>query len=355
MLNKSLYAVYALCLGLLFQACETDLEINAPYKETTIVYGTMGQEFHADANGTEQVQDTHWVRINKSFLGDGSAFDYAQIRDSSEYANEDLTAEVQRWTNGNLQQTYVLRDTVVGQRESGIFYYPEQKVYYFVEDEIDQDSEYRIVGTAKGGEFSASTPIINNISVQRPPVAPQAEINLVLSPGNYTEYSVEWRSAKDGKRYETYYELFYREVRNGGAEEIKSIKTRIITRTSSGLNGGEDLEGLIGGEDFFRLVANTVPEDPDVQYREVMHMDFIFVAASDLLNTYMELSDPVSSIVQDRPDFTNVNNGRGLFAARSTKVVKNKELRDVTILELIEGEYTGNLKFCRSGIGGPCQ
>jgi len=320
--------------SMLFSSCSTDLDINAPYKEFVIVFGMIDQSV-----------DTQWVKINKSFLGDGSAFDDAQIRDSSEYANEDLVVEVQEWQNGSMVgQPYPLQDTVVDHREPGIFFYPDQKVYYFVEPNIDQDSEYRIVGTAKGNEFSGESVVVNDFQVSRPnPFT--GSINMASSLGNYVEYDVRWKSAKNGKRYEVSYVLRWNEVTDNGSEE-KSISRGVATRRSSSTNGGEDLEGVIGGEDFYKHIANNVPEDPNVVRREFLGLDFIFVTADEILNTYMDLNDPITGIVQERPSFTNINNGLGIFASRHKKIVADKSLNVQSLVELTGGQYTGNLKFC---------
>ena len=334
-LKDLLNTLGALLVGILMlNSCSTDLDVNAPYKEYTIVYGTIDQSV-----------DTQWIKINKSFLGDGSAFDYAQIRDSNEYSDDDLIVEVQQWEhNGPQIATFPLQQTVVNNVEPGIFYYPDQKVYFFVQSDVDQDNDYRIVGTAKGKEFSSETAVVNDFTIDRPQQL-AGSITLATGLGNYTEYGVEWRSAKNGKRYEVFYEFMWNEVTISGSE-LKSLTRKIVTRKSSGTNGGEDLGGIIGGEDFYKYIANNVAEDPDVIRREFVGMDFIFDAADDILNTYMELNEPVTGVVQDRPTFTNINNGLGIFVSRYTKIVVDKKLNTNSLDELANGQYTAPLLFC---------
>lgn len=325
----------ALLVGILMlNSCSTELDINAPYEEYTIVFGTIDQSV-----------DTQWIKINKSFLGDGSAFDYAQIRDSNEYSDDDLIVEVQQWNeNGQQVATFPLQSKEVNNVEPGVFYYPDQTVYYFVQPDVDEDSDYRIVGTAKGKEFSSETVVVNDFTVTRPnPIA--GKINLASSLGNYNEYGVEWNSAINGKRYEVFYVFKWNEVTSSGSE-LKTLTRHIVTRKSSGTNGGEDLEGIIGGEDFYKYIENNVAEDPDVIRREFVGMDFLFEAADDILNTYMELNEPVTGVVQDRPAFTNVNNGLGIFASRYNKIIPDKKLNIPSLIELSSGQYTGPLLFC---------
>ena len=60
----------------LFAACSTDFNINADWQEITVVYGLLNQK-----------ETTHYIKINKAFLGEGNALTMAQIEDSSSYFN----------------------------------------------------------------------------------------------------------------------------------------------------------------------------------------------------------------------------------------------------------------------------
>lgn len=74
-MNKifSLSAIAAISLAFL-SSCETDVDLTAPYASTTVVFGLLDPQ-----------ADTQFVKITKTFLGDGNLNDYAMIRDSSEY------------------------------------------------------------------------------------------------------------------------------------------------------------------------------------------------------------------------------------------------------------------------------
>jgi hypothetical protein len=56
----------------------------------------------------------------------------------------------------------------------------------------------------------------------------------------------------------------------------------------------------------------------------------------------MEVTEPSNSIVQDRPQYSNINNGVGIFSARA-HAVKTKELNDETKFIIKEDFYY--LKF----------
>ncbi len=62
--------------------CSTDVDLNASYESVPIVFGLLDAEV-----------DTQWVRINRTWLGEGDQNIYALIQDSSEYENSRLHAE----------------------------------------------------------------------------------------------------------------------------------------------------------------------------------------------------------------------------------------------------------------------
>ena len=64
---KKSYYLCLLVFATLF-ACETDFEVNAPWKETAVIYGLL-----------DQTVDTQRVIIYKAFLGQESGFSLDKI------------------------------------------------------------------------------------------------------------------------------------------------------------------------------------------------------------------------------------------------------------------------------------
>ena len=96
------------CTTLLW--CSTDIELNAPYDRAPVVFGLL-----------DAAQDTQWVRVNRTWLGDGNQFDAALIADS-EYPAEDLTVRIQERVGGLVAGEWALVDTVIENKsEDGIF------------------------------------------------------------------------------------------------------------------------------------------------------------------------------------------------------------------------------------------
>jgi hypothetical protein len=72
------------------------------------------------------------------------------------------------------------------------------------------------------------------------------------------------------------------------------------------------------------------------------------------LRSYIDVNSPATGVVQERPIYSNVSNGIGLFASRSTRILKNLPLLPVSPVPpnpgtqeaLILGAYTAGLRFC---------
>ena len=52
---------------------------------------------------------------------------------------------------------------------------------------------------------------------------------------------------------------------------------------------------------------------------------------SENLKTYRVINEEITGIVQERPQFTNINNGIGLFSSRFTKTRKGFSIANRTI------------------------
>ena len=181
--------------------CNTDLDINAPYREFTVIYAAFNQD-----------ESTHLVKINKSFLGEGNALDFAQVQDSSEYTNDELVAMVHKIENGNVTDTYLLRDTVITNRVPGTFYFPEQTLYSF-QAILDENATYEVEARVRDQIFRGRTNIVNRFRVDQSTSSPSVPLSLFNPNTNsYISDEVEWDSGVDGKRYVVSYRFKWREV-----------------------------------------------------------------------------------------------------------------------------------------------
>lgn len=328
---------------LLQTSCSTDFELNAPYQEISVVYGLL-----------DQTESVHLIKINKSFLGEGNAFQFATIADSSEYAS--VQATIKEYVNGGATgREWTLMDTTIENKEEGTFYTEGAKAYYFVEPNLDEEAEYRLEAfvSESGNAIESSTFLVGDFNIQSPFSLPQLQVDFANPNSSITDdyppTTITWTSSPNSRRYEVALTFHYMEYYTDGDSLARTIDWNLGTHKTSGIDGGESLTQLIEGVNFYTVVAQEITSNANVVRRSPRDIDFIFTVAGDDLHTYMEVNEPSSGIVQERPEYTNISNGVGVFSARYKKTL-TKSMNKNSIKELCEGSYTGGLLFCSDNI-----
>jgi hypothetical protein len=354
--------------------CNEEVEINAPYKSTTIVFGLIDPDPNND--GVFDALDTQWVRITRTFLGDGNNNDYAAIRDSSEYKESDFVSKVvqQIDADGVVVATFdLIAKTVANKSVNGIFYGPEQTLYYFIQpDGIKTQDKYRIaLDFAHKEDISATTEIVRNEEINF--LTPQVDgsITLAQSSGGNISYpttsSIKWNAADNVTSYSATLRFYYTEFLY---ETTEWTGTPIISERYIDFPlGSIDAEGTesnitlrFNARSFFTYLQGKIEANPLIKRvigepntAETRPFDLLLSMGSSQLSTYIEVNSPVSGVVQERPVHTNINNGLGLWASRSTKRLNDLKLTTTgaggapligNLVALVTSEYTVDLNFC---------
>ena len=327
-----IFLFFILSLLLFVWSCEEDFNLNAPYKDITVVYGLI-----------DPGEDTIFLKINKAFLGDGNVMEMAKIEDSSIYVTA-LQATIEEWANGNFVKSYKLDTITINNKEEGTFYNPYQLIYYTPYEPVTT-SEYRLKVEVNNRTITAATNLVNDFTIKKPIAGSQF---IQFTPGN--EGTIEWTSAVYGKRYEVVIRIKYKEVFLDSPDTVfKYVDWGMGTKKSVNDKGGEDMIVKYGNDAFYTFIGNQIPySDPakeaNVKERYTDGVDFIIAVAADALNLYMEVNEPSNSIVQERPEFSNVSDGIGLFSSRF-KNSRTKKIGAVTIQEIKTNPLTKDLKF----------
>lgn len=360
--------------ALLGMGCNEDVELNAPYKSTTIVFGLIDPDPNNDA--VFNALDTQWVRITRTFLGDGNNNNYAAIRDSSEYRESDFVSKVVQEinANGDVTATFDLTAvTVANKSVNGIFYGPEQTLYYFTAPNgINTEAQYRILlDFANKEDVSAITEVVRNEEVYFQNPQPNGTVTLAQSSGGSISYplnsSIKWNPAQNVTSYSATLRFHYTEFEY---ETPEWTGTPIITKRyidfplgSYNPQGTENAITLsFNARSFFSYLQGKIEVNPmikrvigDIEDSDTRPFDVLLGMGSSQLTTYIEVNSPVSGVVQERPVHTNVNNGLGLWASRSTKRLENLRLTTTgaggtpligNLVALVTSEYTVELNFC---------
>ncbi len=318
--------------------CTTKFDINAPAKDITVVYGLLNQ---ADS--------TQYVKVTKAFLGESSAYVMAQDPSLSSWGDA-ITVKVDEIYNGNVLRTFTLQKTYVSNKDSGIFYSHNQEIYMFKPMPLlNSKNTYQISisNSTTGKVTGATTNLVYDFTIKEPtynPINPQ--IGFVSSNGTYnTSGEVKWISSKNSKVFEPLFRFHYREVDKATLDTTgdKYIDWSLNSVKASTSTGNEELVATYNGESFYRNIQAKIPVNTAVD-RIIGNVDFMISAGGDDLSIYIDLNSASGSIIQERPSYTNVTNGIGIFSCRYTKKYSYK-LSSYSVTKLINGEYTSQLGF----------
>ncbi len=331
---KNIFLLSAIILAVF--SCDTKVNINAPWKDITVVYGLL-----------DQTDTIHYIKVNKAFLGDESAYEMAQHSDSLNYNQVNVTLKKVNLNNNSVVQVFSFRDTVVD-KQPGIFATDNNKVYYYRgkilgDNESAEDYRYdlEVYVVDRNKTVTASTKLLKNVNILNPPYSDYVSIDFTAP----SPYKVKWETSEGARLFQLKVRFHYYELTDSDTTE-KTIDMSFAQKTSINSLGGQELSNEISLNDFINFLKRNIPVDPNVtRVVKKEAMDFFVYSGSEDLYKYMQISSPSNSMVQDRPFFTNINNGVGLFSARTVTVREGKKLDRRTIDEISDNTETRDLNF----------
>ena len=324
-------------LIIIFNSCSTDFEVNAPWEDKTIIFGLLDQ--------SDSVQ---YVKINKAFLGKDDAYNMAAVSDSFNYSN--LNVSLQRFRNDELVQTILLEPTNEIVKDTGIFA-TDNNLVYKTNTRIYRNADYKIIVEipATGKIVYAETTTIDSFKIERP-FDIQTTSEIPINFAQTAPVQIKWKPARNSKLcYITMYFNYYDIVGTDSIlQQIElSLSPNVYTSTDNdGLSGTTPNEVKdLYGEDFYKFVASSLDVPETGTKRLAKSLDFEFYCASDDYYTYYQVNNSTTGLSQDKPLFTNVKNGYGLFTSKYKQTVYAKKLNPESLDSLSRGRYTKHLKF----------
>lgn len=303
-----------------FTSCEVEFDPNEEWKAVTVVYGLLDQD-----------NDTTFIRVQKGFLGSGNYLDFSRQKDSIYYKPEDIDVFMVShyfWESEDLvRDTFWFNYKESYYKEDGDFYSESAPIYYCVTKGRLNHTEalkqtYKIVVRNKKTmeETTASTRLIGDYSI--------------VSPGSYMQFqnragkqilACQWyninssvASNNEGavaKMYQPIIRFYYK---NDGQETFVDIPfpTQLCKNTYPGvlMSFNIEFDYLIDG-------LEKKLKDKNCSLTDRAYMFELYVSSCDLnMYEYYSNSRQESMQLVDKPIYTNVNNGYGLFASRRQNI-----------------------------------
>ncbi len=334
---KHLKQLFIISIVLIQYGCKSDVDIVAPYQEKAVIYALL------DASSPIQ-----YIKINKVFLGKGDAYVMAQNPDSVNYNPADVSAVLEQYKDKELLGTITLYDTLISGAQEGVFAKSSNQIF-ITRQVLNPEYTYKLKFENKktGYKSQAQTQLISPVLIQ----PGGGKYTFVGADNKYIpKTTIGWTSQANGKIYELTFRFHYKEFSIQGGDTVMRHADWLFSPIyATNTQGGVNMEKQIKGEEFFMFLQSVkdVYFSDNTKRRIGWRGQVIISAASEEYQIYKDLNAPYSSNFQEKPIYTNIENGLGLFSSRVTSYLTERPFSENTLVELVNGKYTGELGFVR--------
>ena len=286
-------------LGLV--GCTTEVDISADYENIPVVYSII-----------DPTDSVHYVRVNKIFLGNLSAYEMAQIPDSLVY-DDTLDVKIHILNENNTQidvitfeKEMILKDSV---NELGEVIFSTEKHHVYSSRQIipeERDYTYKLVVK------------LNEHKQVEAEAHPLIGFNQIVPSGNGGRYDLSsvvfgstfrLPSHANGVQMNAYihYYEFYRD--NTYQRKTIFFPFNKVRRSSS-----PEITMAIKTYEVRNRFKEEIQPNTNVTYRFLGKADFEYFLADETFTEHLWTRP--SSIVSDIAPITNIKGGYGIFACR---------------------------------------
>ena len=321
-----------LLLGI-FASCSTKVDLYADYKDIPIVYGLL-----------DATQDTNFIKIVRAFSGsDEASVDATQvalIADSCNYPGK-LNAKIYRYKShyGSAYQfddTITLDTITIHDKESGAFYFPNQKVYYtssgILPNTVSNTYRYRLEIIKGNDTINSETGIVGGENFK----ITNSSISFVSEESDKTE-TIKFLPADNAEVYHMEIEFRYKET-------LQSVSTYKTVHYSFGMRNIESLHEENGvyyitysQNLLFNLLRSAIANNPEqtvYTYDKDKSFTVSLAAGGEELYNYIQINQSAGGLSQSVPDYTNINGGYGVFSSR-VNIQKTLKLSPRAMTDLV--------------------
>jgi hypothetical protein len=259
------------------------------------------------------------------------AYQMAQYADSINFDTANIDVMIYKWGFNEIEDSVSL-NAVPNLRDGDIFN-DSIIVYEFVNENsfLQKEYEYELVvkNNKSGNIVTSRTSIISTSPSWSSFVPSQYNFGFYKKDENeFDDKKINWRSVVGGKLYQLNI-LFQYSEENTITGKLDSITINWLQPLQNNSNNPINVE--LEGVKFFNFLKDNINENDDV-IRVFNSISVQMTVGSEDLETYINVNKPITGIVQERPSFTNINNGIGLFSSRFTSTnLVGRDLNNINI------------------------
>lgn len=314
-------------ISMIMTSCKNDVDIFLEGEETTVVYGYIDCE-----------ADTNYLKITKSFVG--NATELAPQYSASNYDYKLDVRLVGKFAKSSGQIREVILDTTSVFKPydpEGLFYSGRDQVLYYTTEKFLENEKYRLIISREDGEkITSEIETISGSKLRRP-------LNNISFESDYTN-QIQW-STNIPLDFAAYYEVIgyfhYKEISSEGSTDTAKHTMKWFL----GAGTGEELYNSVDKRlsinytpsTFYTKLAatdNIANNQSDYIQRFSEGFEIVITATGNELYNYILIQQSGSAII-DTPEYTNIENGIGIFSSRSV-YSETVPLNELTLNTLIK-------------------
>lgn len=294
--------------------CSTDFDLYADYKQMPIVYGLL--DVHADTN---------FIKISRSFYTQGDAYQVAVNPDSSNYPGK-LDVRLVEYCNDDSIREIILDTITKHNKEQGIFYAPDQKLYYTTErlrlNTANNRYSYRLKVVLPERTLKAKAKIVgdNKFGVQ------SLAVNFSKAYIGQPPQKFRFHPAINAAFYDIELKFTFKEQRTPDSDSVpRTISWKVGTWKDKDFASSmvedcyvfkyypsafyEKLTEFIGGDTAIIGLKRYIGDYP---------VEVVITAGGDKLWHYVYTNSGGAGFVPGDASFSLIDDGYGVFSSRIT-------------------------------------
>ena len=324
---------------LFFASCEVEFSPNDQWREIPVVYCLLDQD-----------EDTTFVRLERCFLGEGDQRNFFSNRDSLYYPQGSVKVFIEEWAlnnsgtvSGNEPKRVFDCDYMeVDNRNDGLFYDGIAPLYACrTAGLLDTSCLYRlrIVKTSNGDTIVKGETRLVRGEMQL--VHPAPSVQKFEFGGSSKECELEWTTLSEARQYQPIVRFRYRDFivnydHNPVDTTINYHHIDIPGNTVKSNLTEKSLKTRMELNYFLSTIKNNIKDT--VPKNIIDTVDIFIVSCTESFAAYLYANHPAGGISQEPFEYTNIEGGLGVFAARrrhiSFKVGTRSDIRSLYVSSL---------------------
>jgi len=331
---------------LLLQSCDNEIDVNADYKDLTVMYGVL-----------DPASDTNYVRIQRGYLGDAAASASFGISDSLYYDSAEIDVFIREYDNPSAttfdrEAKLIWDDSKT--LDTGTFTGEGHHLYRVPSNfNIQRDKEYEvIVRRLDGTEASARTGVVGRIRILRPlePFSIRIFNGQIQFIADQETTQPNPEATVKMTAYQPVLYFHYKEVNLSTDEQsFHTVTIRLPLQETR----FDQTEIIYNGSQLYAALAGEIEPDPSKNIlRFFQNMDLEITGVSEDMMTYIELNKPATGVNQNRPQFEQVVNGTGILTSRTSVRREQIDLQETIESRMLENSLICDLNFAILKLNG---